>query len=350
MKYLFCLVLLLSLSLAPLLAQRTFTNPIKSSGPDPWVLQKDGWYYYMNTTGRNLTLWKTRNMADLATAESKVIYTPPAGQPYSKDLWAPEIHYFTDNGGTGRWYVYFSADSLNNLSHRVWVIENPSPDPMLGEWTLKGKIGDAANHWEIDMSVMEYNGQLYAAWSGWEGPTNGRQDIYIAKLKNPWTLDGDRVKISQPDQPWEQHGATPVEWQKNGEPPAVYVNEGPEFLRHDNKLFIVYSANACWLDYCMGMLTYSCTGSLTEPTNSTKIRQPLFVQAPENGVWAPGHGGFFRSADQKQDWMIYHANPSATDGCGNKRAPHIQPFTWNPDGTPNFGKPMAKTPMPVPGE
>ena len=59
--------------------QRTFTNPIKSSGPDPWVVQKDDWYYYMNTTGRNLTLWKTRNMADLATAESKVIYTPPSG-------------------------------------------------------------------------------------------------------------------------------------------------------------------------------------------------------------------------------------------------------------------------------
>ena len=133
-------------------------------------------------------------MADLATAETKVIYTPPAGQPYSKDLWAPEIHSLN-----GRWYIYFSADSLNNLSHRVWVIENPSPDPMQGEWTMKGKIGDAGNHWEIDMSVMDYNGQLYAAWSGWEGSANGRQDIYIAKLKNPWTLDGDRVKISQPD-------------------------------------------------------------------------------------------------------------------------------------------------------
>jgi len=343
-------ILLLSLNALPLQAQRTFTNPIKSSGPDPWVLQKDGSYYYMNTTGRNLTLWKTRNMADLATAESKVIYTPPAGQPYSKDLWAPEIHFLNDDAGAGRWYIYFSADSLNNLSHRVWVIENPSPDPMQGEWTMKGKIGDAANHWEIDMSVMEYNGQLYAAWSGWEGPTNGRQDIYIAKLKNPWTLDGDRVKISQPDLPWELHGTTPMEWQKNGEPPAIYVNEGPEFLSHDNKLFIVYSANACWLDYCMGLLTYSGTGSLTDPKNWTKSSQPVFVQAPENGVWAPGHGGFFRSADQKQDWMIYHANPSATDGCGNKRAPHIQPFTWNPDGTPNFGKPLPKTPMPVPGE
>ena len=273
----------------PATAQRTFTNPIKNSGPDPWVLQKDGWYYYMNTTGRNLTLWKTRNLADLATAESNVVYTPPTGQPYSKELWAPEIHHFNNN-----WYIYFSADSLNNLSHRVWVIENPSPDPTQGEWTMKGKIGDTNDHWAIDMSVIDYNGTLYASWSGWEGRTNGQQDIYIAKLKNPWTLDGDRVRISQPDQPWERHGDVPQAWQKNGEVPNIYVNEGPEFLQHDNKLFIVYSANACWLDYSLGLLTYTGNGNLLDAKSWTKTNGPVFAQAPENGVWAPGHGGFFQ--------------------------------------------------------
>ena len=346
MKYFAHLTFLLVVSVAghTTLAQRTFTNPIKSSGPDPWVLQQGDWYYYMNTTGRNLTLWRTHNMADLATAESRIIYTPPTGKPYSKDLWAPEIHRFSD-----RWYVYFSADSLNNLTHRVWVIENANSDPFEGEWTMKGKIGDPADHWEIDMSVADVKGQLYAVWSGWEGTANGRQDIFIAKLKNPWTLDGDRVKISQPDQPWEQHGDVPVEWQKNGEVPKIYVNEGPEFLQHDGKLFIVYSANACWLDYSLGLLTYNGTGDLADPQSWTKSQQPVFVQAPENGVWAPGHGGFFRDK-AGQDWMIYHANPSATDGCGNKRAPHIQPFTWNADGSPNFGRPVANQPMPVPAE
>ncbi|RYC66907.1 glycoside hydrolase family 43 protein [Spirosoma sordidisoli] len=335
-------------------AQRTFTNPIKPSGPDPWVLQKDGWYYYMNTTGANLTLWRTRNIADLATAEKKVIYTPPPGQPYSKELWAPEIHALKNDRGQERWYVYFSADSANNLSHRVWVIENEALDPFAGEWVMKGKIGDPGDHWEIDMSVMEFNGQLYAAWSGWEGPTNGQQDIYIAKLKNPWTLDGDRVRIAQPELPWERHGDVPQAWQKNGEVPKIYVNEGPEFLQHDGKLFLVYSANACWLDYCLGLLTYTGKGDLLDPKSWQKSPQPVFVQAPENGVWAPGHGGFFQTAGRNgepvQHWMIYHANPSATDGCGNKRAPHIQPFTWNADGSPNFGKPMPKIPMPVPGE
>lgn len=347
--------LLLLASVPGSLAQRTFTNPIKASGPDPWVVQRDGWYYYMNTTGSNITLWKTRNMADLATAEKKVIYTPPAGQPYSKELWAPEIHALPSGQGDIRWYVYFAADSLNNRSHRIWVIENVSTDPMQGEWTMKGKIGDKADHWAIDMSVIDYNGTLYAAWSGWAGTANGRQDIYLAKLKNPWTIDGDRVLISTPDLPWEQHGDTPRAWQKNGELPRILVNEGPEFLRHNDRLFIVYSANACWLDYCLGLLTYQGQGDLLNPKNWTKSPQPVFTQAPENGVWAPGHGGFFQSAASngasgRQDWMIYHANPSATDGCGNKRAPHIQPFTWHTDGSPDFGRPVAKTPLPVPGD
>jgi hypothetical protein len=45
----------------------------------------------MNTTGRNLTLWKTRNMADLATAESKVIYTPPPANPTPKTYGHPKF-------------------------------------------------------------------------------------------------------------------------------------------------------------------------------------------------------------------------------------------------------------------
>ena len=41
----------------------TFTNPLMDSGPDPWVIQWKGFYYYMNSTGVNLTLWKTRALS-----------------------------------------------------------------------------------------------------------------------------------------------------------------------------------------------------------------------------------------------------------------------------------------------
>ena len=112
----------------------TFKNPLLPSGADPWVTYQDGFYYYMNSTGNNLTIWKTRNMADLATAERKVVWTPPATGPYAKDIWAPELHRIQ-----GKWYIYFAADAGDNDSHRVWVVENASADPMQGTWTFKGK-------------------------------------------------------------------------------------------------------------------------------------------------------------------------------------------------------------------
>jgi GH43 family beta-xylosidase len=327
----------------PATAQRTYTNPLKPSGPDPWVLQHDGWYYYMNTTGHNLTLQRTRNLAELGQAESKAIFNPPPGTGYSKELWAPEIHHLD-----GKWYVYFSAHSLNNLSHRVWVLENPAADPFTGEWTVKGKIGDRDDHWAIDMSVFDFRGKRYAVWSGWEGRKNGRQDIFIGEMKNPWTLKkGRRYKIAEPTYDWEKHGNVPDEWQRRGEVPVIWVNEGPEALQRNGRLFLAYSANACWLDYCLGLLTYRGKGSLLKAKNWTKSPQPVFTQAPENGVYAPGHGGFFVDGSG-QNWMIYHANPTGSDGCGNKRAPHIQPFGWNPDGSPNFGRPIPKTPTPAP--
>src|ERR1700759_2897692 len=82
--------------------QDNFHNPLLPSGPDPWVTSRNGFYYYMNTTGRNLTIWKTRDITDLAHAEKKVVWTPPDEGPYSHEIWAPELHLLD-----GKWYIYF---------------------------------------------------------------------------------------------------------------------------------------------------------------------------------------------------------------------------------------------------
>lgn len=39
--------------------------------------------------------------------------------------------------------------------------------------------------------------------------------------------------------------------------------------------------------------------------------------------------------------MVYHANSSASGGCDMNRSTRAQKFTWNADGTPNFGTPVA---------
>lgn len=339
----FLLILLVAGTLVlPASGQRAvFTNPLLPSGADPWSIHKDGYYYYTHTLGNRVDLWKTKSLADLKTAERKTIFTPPPGTSYSKELWAPEIHFLQ-----GKWYVYVAADDGKNDNHRLYVLENTSADPMTGTWEFKGKISDASDKWAIDGSVFEHQQQLYMVWSGWEGNTNGRQDIYIARLKNPWTIEGQRVKISQPEHAWERHG----DLNDPNNPPHVDVNEGPQVLVHGDKLFLIYSASGCWTDYyTLGMLTASGKSNLLEAASWTKSKEPVFKPIPENKVYAPGHNSFFKSPDGKEDWILYHANPEAGQGCGGHRSPRAQKFTWKADGTPDFGAPVKEgEALPIP--
>ena len=312
-------------SVTPPTSTATFTNPLLASGPDPWVYQKDGYYYYMHTTNTNLRIWKTANMSDLSQTSSVVAWTPPANSAASGNLWAPEL-YFLD----GKWYLYYSAgpNGTNLGLQRTWVLENSNADPTVGPWTDKGRIfNPTEDYWAIDGTVLEQNGNRYFLWSDHNG-IDGVQRIYISQMSNPWTLTGPRVELSRPQFSWENVG-----------PP--YVNEGPEILKHDNKTFLVYSASFCAADeYALGQLTASSTADPMLPSSWTKSTQPVFSQRPASRAYATGHNSFFKSKDGKEDWIIYHANSNPGEGCVDRRNPRMQKFTWNANGSPNFGEPV----------
>lgn len=302
----------------------TFKNPLLSSGPDPWVAQKDGFYYYTQTQGNEISLWKTRAMSDLKNASITTVWTPTPGSAYSDDVWAPEIHYINN-----KWYIYFAADSAGfDETHRLYVLENDNADPTSGPWTFKGKIEEPSDNWAIDADEFDYNGSSYLLWSGWIS-IGGQQNIYIAKLSNPYTISGSRVLISSPTNDWE----------KNGFP----VNEGPEEITNANgNAYITFSASFCGTDnYCLGLLSLKKGGDPLNASDWTKSSSPVFTSNTSGGAFGPGHNGFFVSPDGKENWVIYHANNTSGEGCGDARNPRIQKFTWNSDGSPNFGTPVA---------
>ncbi|MES2484426.1 MAG: glycoside hydrolase family 43 protein, partial [Bacteroidota bacterium] len=185
-------VLILLLVFAGLSAQqKTFNNPLLPSGADPYSTYHNGYYYYTQTLGNRIDIWRTKSIALINTAERKTVWTPPPSGPYSKNVWAPEIHFLA-----GKWYIYFAADSGRNSDHRLWVLENSAADPLQGEWIMKGKLVTPDDKWSIDGSVFEYKNQFFLIWSGWEGNVNQQQNIYIAEMKNPWTVGNKRTLVS----------------------------------------------------------------------------------------------------------------------------------------------------------
>jgi GH43 family beta-xylosidase len=304
----------------------TFVNPLQG-GADPWVYHKDGFYYYLQTTGNNIRIWKTNAISKLASVTSQVIFTPTPGAANSRNIWAPEIHYM-DN----KWYIYYTAGNGDDLSQRTWVLENSSPDPTLGTWTDKGRIfSSGADFWAIDGTVMQYNGSSYFVWSGRPDPTNTNftQNLYISRMINPWTLEPQTTLISSPQYAWEKNG--------------FGVNEAPESLQGPSgRQFLIYSASYCGTDeYALGMLTLKASGNPMVSSDWEKSPQPVFVKQPQNAAFGPGHPAFFTSPDGKETWLIYHANSNSGEGCAERRNIRIQQFTFDSSGFPVFQQPIA---------
>lgn len=328
------LIFVFLLTVSSLLKAQVYTNPLLPLGPDPYSTYKDGYYYYTHTLQDRLELWRTKDLADLANAEHKVIFTPPANTMYSKELWAPEFQFIN-----GKWYAYFAADDGKNENHRMYALENSNPDPFKGEWVFKGKVAAKTDKWAIDANVIDYHGKLYMAWSGWEGDEDGKQEIFIAKMSNPYTIEGERSKIGTPIYNWELYGNL----MRNGTKINVQVNEGPQFLEHNGRLFIVFSASGCWTDnYSLGLMEFNGEGDILDPLSWKKHPKPIFQQSAENGVYGTGHNSFFKSPNGKEDWILYHANPQPGQGCGTDRSPRMQRLFWTPDGLPYIGLPVPE--------
>src|SRR4029077_2431634 len=117
------------------------------------------------------------------------------------------------------------------------------------------------------------------------------------------------------------------------------INEGPEALIHDGTLNIIYSASGYWTNqYALGRLTDNGTGSILSASSWTKAAQPVFQAT--SLVTGTGHASFTKSPDGTEDWIVYHAHANPTV-FNEDRVIRIPPFTFNADGTPNFGQPVA---------
>ncbi len=304
-----------------------FANPI-AIGADPWIVRHEGSYYWCQSEN-DLGVAICKSGTPVALGERHVVWRAPGKGPYSKQIWAPELHFLD-----GRWYIYVAASNGANANHRMIVLESATDDTLSG-YTFKAELytGDniakkTKNRWAIDGTVLTLHGKRYFIWSGWKG-VRDEQWLYAAPMSNPWTISGNRVRLcDNDDHLWERVGET------DG---GRGLNEGPQILQHGGRTFLIYSASGSWQpSYKLGLLELIGDDPL-KPSAWRKHPKPVF--SPTDKTFGVGHGSFTTSPDGTQFWHVYHAKRERASGWA--RDIFAQPFTWTADGFPDFGTPVA---------
>ncbi|HAG68425.1 MAG TPA: alpha-N-arabinofuranosidase [Lachnospiraceae bacterium] len=271
----------------------------------PWILQRadpyvvkapDGRYYFTASVPEydRIALRCSDSLYDLDKAEEKEIWHKHEKGPQSMHIWAPELHFLF-----GKWYIYYAGSDVDDIwALRPYVLECGGDDPMQGPWTEKGMMRCCEEDefsfraFSLDGTVFSVDGTWYYVWAEKTGVGKQISNLYIARLKNAYTLDTVQVLLTTPDYDWERHG--------------FWVNEGPSVLDRGGKLYLTFSASETGIYYCIGMLTADRDSDLLDPLSWKKERYPVLCSSEEKKLYGPGHNSFTVD-DDGRDVMIYHA-------------------------------------------
>ena len=307
------------------------------SGCYPNAVLHDGKYYYTMQDGASgrIRLWCADDIMQIGEAKPKTVWNPKE-KTTKYNIWSPELHYID-----GKWYIYYEADDGNTDNHTLHVLENTSPDPTKGKFRYKGTLLTYKEwNWGIHPSTFINRGVQYLVWSGW--PKRRSDDevqcIYIARMKNPWTVESKRVMISQPIYEWERQWINP-DGSRSAYP--IYVNENPEpvFSKDKKTIMICYSASGCWTLYsALGMVYADTSSDLLNPKSWKKKKEPVFMSSEKDSIYGPSDISVVESKDGKKTYLLYETKKIKVHTT--IKDVRIKEIEWAKNGMPIFGKPM----------
>ncbi|GGF69391.1 glycosyl hydrolase [Wenyingzhuangia marina] len=302
-----------------------FNNPIAEQRADPWVFKTDDGIYYLIATVPNydkIVIRKATSINGLKDAQEKTVWTKHKKGVMGHHIWAPELHKID-----GKWYIYFAAGEAENVWNiRMWALSNSSKNPMEGEWKEEGQIKTELESFSLDATTFEHKGKRYLIWA--QNLNNGADgtSLVMSEMKNPTTLKGKEVVITDPEFSWER-----VKYN---------VNEGPAVIKKNGKIFVTYSASATNDNYAVGLLWIDENEDLLDPNNWHKSPSPVFYSNADVKRYGPGHNSFTTSEDGKTDIMIYHARDyreiEGAELSDPNRATRARAIKWTKSGFPDF--------------
>ena len=302
-----------------------FKNPIAEQRADPWVHKTDTGEYFLTATVPEydrIVIRKASSINGLKEAKDKEVWHKHETGVMANHIWAPELHRID-----GKWYIYFAAgEAENKWNIRIWVLSNPSADPMQGKWTEEGQIKTKTDSFSLDATTFAHNGKRYLIWAqNVRGGDHGTA-LVLSEMKNPTTLTGPEVILTEPEFSWETI--------------KYNVNEGPAVIKKNGKIFVSYSASATNHNYCMGLLWINEHADLLNLSNWNKSPGPVFYTNEDLKRYGPGHNSFTTSEDEKTTIMIYHARDykeiQGHELSDKNRATRARVVEWTKSGFPDF--------------
>ncbi len=235
----------------------------------PEVAEKDGRFflYYSASTSRSDEHHRLR----VATADC------PAGPFIDSGAELLPGHGFTIDAhpfrdpGTGRWYLYFASDYLQDEPHGTGLAVVELADDMLHAVGKPKTVLRATCDWQIYQRNRDYKGKVWRAWHCVEGPfvVHRQSQYWLIYSGGAWNTPNYGIGFAIADHPMGP-------WHHDAELHA----RGPTVLRGTNELV------------------------------------------------GPGHASIVSGPDDKTDWLVYHA----WDSAHTARRMHVGRLKWTPTG------------------
>ena len=309
--------------------QVTFKNPI-CRGADPWLFVHDEYYYLCCTAGTRLILYRAKDVTrihDPEHCETVEAFLPREGEMWSKNLWSPEIHYFSEadfGAEHAGWYMFIALDDGHNVNHRMYVLKcedkntpfAPYGHPETGERYVPIKVTSPVDEhindgWRCGQTLLRHGDDVYCMWVDELGRQTEEfhQRIRIAKMINPYTA-GEAHVLCRPTEKWEMHGFGTT---REGKILPRVVEGGTAVYGDDGRIYVIYSGSGYWTKYyALGHMVLDGTDPSDE-SHWTKDKNTIFSMSDE--VFGCGHASYFEDA-AGQRFIAYHAylSPDRTGG------------------------------------
>jgi len=273
------------LTRTPADGQAMFTNPLDVKLADPCMIRVGRTYYLYATASlpedvdRGMPVWSSEDMVRWRCLGLAFARKP--GGWGTHWFWGPDVVPISD--GCLMFYGAFRKIGGKDTG-RICVARSTRPEGPFED--AKSPMFEWAGGDAIDACV--FRDRDARAYLYFTDANNGRNTIWAARLSQDMlSLQGDPVKVLEPDQPWE----------------VDPVNEGAHVWRDGDRYWMMFSVNDFRNPaYGMGL------ASAAAPLGPWRKRTagPILRQAP--GLRGPGCAGLIRSPDGRELWAYYHVH------------------------------------------